>query len=363
MFASRNYISYSLQTNLEARRKSLESNSEDTEMAKCVSKTNLEERLFEYKHDIFDKDYGILLPTSFEFTTKEGNDFNYIWRIKYFSDSIDADEFSDGYRVDFSISSIRIETREKLIVGDVAYVTVIVNGQKACDTIEFDSKSPFSTEQILSQEAWIPNDISSENNNSHYIKIIIKFYRLCDDGPNYNQMAEDYTKFLESKSLSDVTFVFGEKKIQAHRQILSARNSVFRSMFESDMIEKKNGIVNVTDIEPNIFQHLLKFIYTENITATDLYDWLKLIVAADKYAVTSLVSICEERILNNLTIESIIDVFSTVNLVKAEALKIKCVEFIVKNKRNVVDTEAYKNLIVSRPDLGTEILSYFLEKL
>lgn len=266
-------------------------------------------------------------------------------------------DFNCRKNQNFVIQKIELRTGEKLNNGDVAKVIIIVN-DKVLLYDEFDSKnhsSPLSIEKNIADLT-----ISNCNIKDAHILIKIKIYSHCDSSI---QMVEDYTKFFENESLSNVKFVFGDVEISAHKQILSARNSEFRKMFESDNPENENGRVEITDVEPKIFKLMLQFIYTGNFVSDEFSDWLKLLTVAEKYSITRLMKTCEHRIFNNLTSDNIIDAFVTADLVKAEDLKKTCVELIFKNKRKVVATEAYKNLIKSRPDLATKMLRYSLEKL
>ena len=47
--------------------------------------------------------------------------------------------------------------------------------------------------------------------------------------------------------------------------ILCAMSSYFEAMFNHDMIETRGGIVTLYDIEPEIFDRLLRFMYTGTI--------------------------------------------------------------------------------------------------
>lgn len=52
------------------------------------------------------------------------------------------------------------------------------------------------------------------------------------------------------------TFKGSKKKVMAHRNILQAASPVFNSMFSGNFAE--NDVVKVIDIEPKIFQLLLR---------------------------------------------------------------------------------------------------------
>lgn len=167
---------------------------------------------------------------------------------------------------------------------------------------------------------------------------------------------ENYKKILESKKFYDVTFIAENKEFTANSNLLSMQSPVFKSMFEADMEEKNNGLVQIYDIEPHILEKLMNFIhrgsFEESLKVGDL---LKLLVAADKYCVSSLVSRCYNQISNVLTTDCVVDVLIMADLVNVEELKRECKTFIFQNKTQVIKTDSYKNFIKSHPDLLSEL--------
>lgn len=61
---------------------------------------------------------------------------------------------------------------------------------------------------------------------------------------------------------SDVTLHAGKEHHKAHKFILAARSPVFARMFASDMVEMKLNTVNIVDIESNVCEEMIRFIYT-----------------------------------------------------------------------------------------------------
>lgn len=69
-----------------------------------------------------------------------------------------------------------------------------------------------------------------------------------------------------------------DRKFSAHRQVLAARSSVFAKMFECDMLEKKNRKTEIKEIDPKIFELLLQFMYTGQVTVEDNDTWMKVFI-------------------------------------------------------------------------------------
>ena len=76
----------------------------------------------------------------------------------------------------------------------------------------------------------------------------------------------------------------GDKKIPVHKAILASRSPVFAAMFQHDLKETKQGYVAITDLELDILEEMLKFIYTGKVENLDtMAD--SLLAAADKVSI------------------------------------------------------------------------------
>lgn len=294
----------------------------------------------EYKHRLFHNN----LPTPGSFSLSiPFQDYDFSWNITYTLTR------RINYQNNYIMSQLDLNLAEKPTIEFTAFISI-----KICETtldFRFDSKNgclPKSTSLNIT------NILSADNN-----PLIFTVTLLVEDN-SIDLVLKNYSKFLNNEKLSDVTIVIKEEKFPAHVDVLSEHSKVFTSMFESDMLEKKNGQVKIDDIEPNIFKLLLDYIYYARIKSKDIKDWLALIVIADKYAIESLVKICEHYVSKNLTAENVVDVFTISDLVKAEDLKKNCVKFIVKNKAVVLKTDGYRKLVKTRTDLVSEMFSYIM---
>lgn len=69
-------------------------------------------------------------------------------------------------------------------------------------------------------------------------------------------------KLLTNGTFSDTVLVVDGREFYAHKAILAARSPVFSAMFEHEMTESRKGRVEISDIDPDVFNEMLKFIYT-----------------------------------------------------------------------------------------------------
>ncbi len=92
---------------------------------------------------------------------------------------------------------------------------------------------------------------------------------------------------------SDITFQVGEFSIKAHRVVLSARSHYFRTLFRGGFAESYMSTVPVEDVEADVFECMLRFLYTAARVLVTENNVVKLIRLANRYAIPELVECCE----------------------------------------------------------------------
>ena len=118
-------------------------------------------------------------------------------------------------------------------------------------------------------------EISAENLPTSKLQLALgKYIRAQNQPPivpvEESQITVDYGRLLEDERHCDVKLILtigGEQQeiFTAHKAILSNRSSVFSAMFDdsSKFVEASTGEVIVEDIERDVFEDLLRFIYTD----------------------------------------------------------------------------------------------------
>nr|XP_022307251.1 BTB/POZ domain-containing protein 6-like isoform X1 [Crassostrea virginica] len=137
---------------------------------------------------------------------------------------------------------------------------------------------------------------------------------------------------LDNRLYCDVKFQVGKagKLISAHKYVLASRSSVFAAMFYGGLPETSDVIV-VSDIEPEVFDILLRFLYYENgeVTSTTVTGTL---YAAEKYAVKELVSLCRSYLESNINEETVCAILENSRIFSMTNLFSKCMTFIFRSK-------------------------------
>uniref|UniRef100_A0A8D8ACS8 Speckle-type POZ protein-like A n=2 Tax=Culex pipiens TaxID=7175 RepID=A0A8D8ACS8_CULPI len=179
------------------------------------------------------------------------------------------------------------------------------------------------------------------------LQMLQKDYQLLD---NYASL------FSSSEFFSDLTVVIGKREFSAHRAILAVRSPVFAAMFKhTEMAESQQKRVVIHDIEPHVFEEVLRFIYTDTVQGLDKLAH-ELLAAADKYALDRLRNMCEECLGKNLSVETVTKTLHLADLYHAKQLHQLAVQFIAKNIKSM-QTHDWKDLLTNNADVAAEMFS------
>lgn len=201
---------------------------------------------------------------------------------------------------------------------------------------------------IGSAYSTLPNDT---------LKIICKVQFVTYSQSNFaNMTADEDSKPVSTNISSDRhsgNIFFGDpfsdvklvtacgKELKAHKVFLASKSEIFAAMFTHDVLENKSNIVNIPDVDHEILKEMLRYIYTgqvenmENV-AIDLF------IAADKYDIQDLKSMCEKHIANSLTVENAIQIFDLADKYNAEQLKNQAIYFVKSNSAKITETGIFK---------------------
>lgn len=177
----------------------------------------------------------------------------------------------------------------------------------------------------------------------------------------HSTLAADFGNLLASGMGSDVTLLVSEKNFRVHKVILSARSSVFRTMFESRFKEGAAREVDIQDIDSEVMEDLLAFIYTgavRNVTGvegTELLDrWERILLGADRFGLEALFREAETVISSQLSNGNAARILSTtLRVPAARSLRNEALLFVERfplgeTELDSLDAEALKAIIKAR---------------
>ncbi|XP_043287590.1 uncharacterized protein [Venturia canescens] len=180
--------------------------------------------------------------------------------------------------------------------------------------------------------------IDSPNRDDNSLKFEVYFFitKILESRSPSCQISPSNTVSLrdmfESKTLSDVIFVFDDKQLLAHKSVLAARSEVFQAMFSSEMKEKDTSRIEIVDTKAEIFEEFLRYLYTGELN--DLKNKVEeMLFLADKYQICELKELCEEFFLNNVSEGNVVKCLILGDKCHCAALKKKALNLLENNPR------------------------------
>lgn len=178
---------------------------------------------------------------------------------------------------------------------------------------------------------------------------------LKKETSNRLQEFDTFEKLFSNKAFSDVTITAKGKNFKLHKCILSTRSSVFEAMFRNDMKERNQNTVEIKDIKYKILQELFRYMYTGTVNNIEkIVD--ELLIAADKYNVEGLKSLCEDIVCNELDENNAIFYLQLAVVNNSERIKlqaIKCISFCLEG---FIKKEAFEEFGKQYPEVLLEIM-------
>ncbi|CAL4933470.1 unnamed protein product [Urochloa decumbens] len=144
---------------------------------------------------------------------------------------------------------------------------------------------------------------------------------------------------LASGDVADVAFRIaggGDSEgetFRAHRCVLAARSPVFRAELLGPMREgDTNAVVEVDDMDPEVFRVLLEFVYTDALPEMGKEEAAAmcqhLLVAADRYDMERLKLICKGRLRKHIDAASAANILALAEMHRCPGLKDACFRFL-----------------------------------
>ncbi|GFS73684.1 speckle-type POZ protein [Trichonephila clavipes] len=169
-------------------------------------------------------------------------------------------------------------------------------------------------------------------------------------------LREDLGSLCCRDVLSDMKLRTNTTTIPVHTPVLGARSSVFKAMFSSDMKEKSQGCVDVTDLDDDTVRRMLLYMYTDKLEDLPWESVCQLHAAADKYDVASLRSKCTAILQSKLSPTNACQILSLADMHEYKALKKTIQKYILKQGLTIFSSEEWKSLMDANLRLAAETM-------
>lgn len=184
-----------------------------------------------------------------------------------------------------------------------------------------------------------------------------------------SDMGRNFKELLDSGIGFDIAFEVGEEIFRAHKLILAARSPVFKAQFFGLIGNPNMDKVVVEDVEPAVFKAMLIFMYSDELpdlhelasefnhcTSTILVQHL--LAAADRFGIDRLKLLCEAKLCEEVTTETVATTLVLAEQHHCSQLKTVCLKYaaISGNLGEMMKSEGFKILEESFPSLLSELL-------
>ena len=158
------------------------------------------------------------------------------------------------------------------------------------------------------------------------------------------ELAKRLNMLRRQDHLCDITLVTkDDKEFKAHRNVLSATCPFFFKLLQSDMKEKREGIVRLEEISGAVMEDVLAFIYTGSVEVTQ-ENSEDLIAAANYLLIPGLKTVSGRFLERQMSKSNCISTFYFAEMYQCDELISNARKFIQANFASVAEMEEFLNL-------------------
>ncbi|XP_032782440.2 speckle-type POZ protein B-like isoform X2 [Daphnia magna] len=129
--------------------------------------------------------------------------------------------------------------------------------------------------------------------------------KITSDVFHSELVSTQFEELFKNKTLSDVNLNVGGQIFPAHKNIIAASSKVFAAMFHHETSEKLSNKVDIQDIDPDVFQEVLRYLYTGRMSRETLDKMaVGVLAVADKYLLDELKAECENHLMKRMSADN-----------------------------------------------------------
>ncbi|GMS90092.1 hypothetical protein PENTCL1PPCAC_12267 [Pristionchus entomophagus] len=161
-------------------------------------------------------------------------------------------------------------------------------------------------------------------------------------------MKDSFEVFNEMRRdgfLCDVVVVAEEKRLSAHKVLLSARIPYFRAMFCSDMMESRNNEVYIYEFTYDTTEQLLEYAYTGRVRLS-IHNVQAIMTGANFLRIDDLMDECGDYLMKRLSIDNAVAIFVFCRSISYLGIELTVLRFIEKHFVMISRTPDFLELAV-----------------
>eukprot|EP00092_Neocalanus_flemingeri_P019277 GFUD01020881.1.p1 GENE.GFUD01020881.1~~GFUD01020881.1.p1 ORF type:complete len:349 (+),score=93.89 GFUD01020881.1:58-1104(+) len=169
------------------------------------------------------------------------------------------------------------------------------------------------------------------------------------------------SKIFEDMVFSDFRVVCNGRYFPCHKVFLAAQSSVFKKMFDSNMKEATEEMVELINFTEVVAESFVKFFYTGQVDKEVLNEnIISFLDLGEKYNMNELKAVAEQVMITNLDKKNMLSFFLAGDLYRGQKIRTAAKTFLEENKKSLKETEGWKEALKERVDLLIELMEAFI---
>jgi len=181
-------------------------------------------------------------------------------------------------------------------------------------------------------------DVDTQLKQHKFLTIVISGLAVYKKESSFLKHVNTYLENNKDET-SDITLKVRDRTFRGHKWVLTARSPFFKTKFEKEIEDQKE--VSVDDIEPNVFEEILHYMYHDTCPklramAADL------LIPADILGLVDLKLLCGEELIKHVNPRNVSTYLMLGSDANVPQLYEKCWDYVYENVTDVVLTDTWK---------------------
>ena len=151
---------------------------------------------------------------------------------------------------------------------------------------------------------------------------------------------DNFELLYNNKLYSNISLVLGDKIFPAHKEIISMKSKVF----EKELAKIENGILIINDLDEQVIQEMLYYMYTGKTKIIGEISQ-ELYVAAHRYEIEDLKTMCIENMIFSTNFENIDLIYSFSIFYEMQLLQSNLETLMSKHEEELLTKQNYLNYL------------------
>eukprot|EP00092_Neocalanus_flemingeri_P016325 GFUD01017672.1.p1 GENE.GFUD01017672.1~~GFUD01017672.1.p1 ORF type:complete len:369 (-),score=103.24 GFUD01017672.1:56-1162(-) len=153
---------------------------------------------------------------------------------------------------------------------------------------------------------------------------------------------------------TDVVLKCKGEKFYCHKSILAKWSTVFSKLFDANIKEGTRDLVVIDDVEPDVVNTMVEFIYTGDVTK-QVEDLAKVVYVADKYQLMGLLDFCFQKFATDGEDDQLVEMLILANKHSLDKFKDLAMRRIVMSKATFINDVNFLSMIEDYPQILFEL--------